>query len=314
MFDLEKFNKQTYTVMTETIDQEVQVFNAQSGGTIELVAKPFQGDFDINASFKLIAGLVRHRDVNNGTNAINQKRLEQIKDVGVKIAAGTDEIVWESAQYRWIMQNPELAAVKIGEQLAKGQIANMLNSGIKSAVSAIRGNTDVTLDKGEQALDYALLTQAGALFGDRSNAIKAWILHSGALTKLQLKALANSERLFTYDSVAVFRDPFGRVFVVTDSPDLVDTNKFNVLGLTEGGVVIANQNDFDGITTHATGKENIQRTYQAEWSYGVSVKGYAWDIAAGGANPNAATLATPTNWKKTATSNKDTAGVLLITQ
>lgn len=311
-FDLQKFNQHTYTVMTEAIAQEVDVFNKQSNGAVQLVAKPFSGDFDITASFKLIGDLVRHRDVNNGANAIGQKRLTHLKNVGVKIAAGTDEVVWENAQYQWILQNPELAAIKIGEQLAKGQIANMLNSGVKAAVAALKGNANVTLDKSTEAISYPLLTKASGLFGDKASALVAWVMHSGALTNLQVNALANNERLFSFDNVVVFRDPFGRLLVITDSGDLVDGEKYHVLGLTEGGVVIANQDDFDAITTQATGKENIQRTYQAEWSYGVSVKGYAWKIADGGSNPNAATLATPTNWEKVATSDKDTAGVLLI--
>ena len=60
-----------------------------------------------------------------------------------------------------------------------------------------------------------------------------------------------------------------------------------------------------------TGKENIQRTYQAEWSYNLGLLGYSWNTAAGGSSPSDTALGTPSNWTKVATSNKDTAGVLL---
>ena len=312
-FDLAKFNQETHLVMTETIAKQVDLFNAQSNGTIQLVAKPFKGDFDVASSFKAIANLVRHRDVNNGQNSIASARLTQHQNAAVKVAAGTPEILWEAAQYNWTMQNPQLAAIKIGEQLGRASFADMLNTAIKCGVSAIKGNTAVVEGDGSAALDFASLTKGAGRFGDRSQAIGAWVMHSGALTNLQLKALGNNEKLFTYETVSVLRDPQGRLFIITDCPDLVDGNtKHNIMGLTEGGLIINNQNDFNSAIVAKTGTENITNAYQAEWSYAASVKGYTWDMTAGGANPNAGALETPTNWKKTATSDKDTAGVLVV--
>lgn len=316
-FDLEKFNRQTWTMATETIAQEVDKFNAQSNNVIQLVAKPFSGDFDIEASFKAIGSLVRHRDVNNGTNPISSARLTQHKNAAVKIAAGTPEILWEAAQYAWVQQDQANAAVVIGEQLGKALMADMLNTAIKAGVSAIKGNTEALENATTSKLDFVALTKGASRFGDRSSAIGAWVMHSGALTNLHLNALGNTERLFTYDTVNVYRDAFGRVIIVTDSPDLTYDDsgvRYNTLGLTEGGIIVSNQNDFNSVIVNKTGAENITYAYQAEWSYGASVKGYSWDTATGGANPNAGTLATPTNWKKTATSIKDTAGVLVQSQ
>ena len=310
MFDLTVFNKQTYAVMVETIAQHVNLFNEQSQGTIQLQAKPFQGDFDIEASFNQIAGLVRHRDVKNGQNAIDSKRLEQHTNAAVKIAAGTPELLWESAQFRWVQQDQEQAALVIGEQLGLGQIANMLNSAIKCGVSAIGGNSEATLDGTDKAIDFAQMTRAAQKFGDRSGSIESWVMHSGALTNLYLNTLANNEQLFSFDNVAVYRDQFGRLFVVTDAPDLVYANEagdgvlYNTMGLSEGGLIISTQDDFDSTIETKTGTENITRAYQAEWSYAASVKGYTWDMAAGGDNPNATALATGTNWKTTAASVK----------
>lgn len=316
-FDLEKFNRQTWAIATETVAQEVDKFNKNSNNVIVLSAKPFEGDFDIRASFKGIAGLVRHRDVENGTNTITSKRLEQHKNVAVKVAAGTPEILWQPAQYQWILQNPENGAVVIGTQLGRAMLADMLNTGIKAGVSALKGNSEVVENGTAKAIDFAVMTKGASRFGDRASSLAAWVLHSGALSQLQLNALNNNERLFSYENVNVFKDPFGRILIVTDSPDLTYNDsgvKYNTLGLTEGGIVVSTQDDFYSVIVPKTGTENISNAYQAEWSYGLSVKGYSWDMTAGGNNPNAGTLATPTNWKKTATSSKDTAGVLLQTQ
>lgn len=88
-FDLEKFNAQVYTALTETVDQQVEVFNAASEGTLVLApSNANMGDFAIRASFQLIAGLVRRRDANNGTDPIATARLLQLKNASVKVAAG----------------------------------------------------------------------------------------------------------------------------------------------------------------------------------------------------------------------------------
>lgn len=312
-FDLIKFNQQTYTVMIEALAQKVEKFNEQSNGVIQLIAKPFKGDFDISTAFNGINNIVRHRDVENGSNPITSSRLSQHENVAVKIACGTPEIVWNKAHYTWTMQNPDLASVKVGESLSQGMMAHMLNTAIKAGVAALSGNNEV-VETSSSALDFLTMTKGSSRFGDNSSSILAWVMHSGALTQLQIKALINNERLFSYENINVLRDQFGRIFVITDSEDLKKSGGgYNTLGLSESGIVMNNQDDFDSVITPKTGKENIEYAYQAEWSQAVSVKGYKWNISAGGPNPNAGALATPTNWIKTATSSKHTAGVLLQT-
>lgn len=83
-FDLQVFNKQTQLALTETVDQDIEKFNAASGGAIVLQNVPTEGDFDIRASFKAISGLVRRRNA-YGSGAVQSKRLEQL----LNVAAGT---------------------------------------------------------------------------------------------------------------------------------------------------------------------------------------------------------------------------------
>lgn len=313
-FDLQVFNKQTYVAMTETVAQDINKFNEASQGAIQLINEPFSGDFNIEASFKAIAGLVRRRN-SYGDGAVTAKRLEQMLDVAVKVAAGTPPIEYEKQQYLWIQQNPELAAISIGEQLAKARLADMLNSGILGASSAISGNTDAVHGSGSDAASFRLLNKGAAKLGDRSGAIRAWILHSTTMHNLFDNALANSENLFRYDGVNVVRDPFGRVFVVTDAPALIGDNAgtafYNTLGLVEGAVVVNDNNDFNAELVPIVGNENIKYQYQAEWTFGAGVKGYAWDTTTGGKSPTDVAIGTPTNWKQIASSVKDTAGVLV---
>jgi hypothetical protein len=60
------------------------------------------------------------------------------------------------------------------------------------------------------------------------------------------------------------------------------------------------------------GKTRIETTMQVDYSFGLRVKGYAWDVTNGGKSPSDAALATGTNWDKVATDNKHTAGVLAV--
>lgn len=314
-FDLQVFNKQTQAALTETVEQDIAKFNEASGGTIILQNAPAEGDFDIRSSFKAISGLVRRRNA-YGTGTVDSKRLQQMLNVAVKVAAGTPPIDYEPQQYTWILKNPELAAITIGEQLAKARLADMLNTAVLAGCTAIGGNSKLVLDVKTEAPTFRTLNKGAALFGDRSSSIKGWALHSTTMHGLFDNALTNNEKLFNYDNINVIRDPFGRLFIVTDSPALIDSanSAYNTLGLVENAIVVSGNNDFNSVLVPKTGGENISATYQAEWTYNVGVHGYAWDMQAGGKSPNDTALGTATNWDKSATFDKDTAGVLIKTK
>lgn len=308
-FDLQVFNEQTYTAMTETIDQHIEAFNEASGGAIRLINKPFSGDFDIRAQFEAVSGLVRRRNA-YGDGAVDSTRLKQMLEVAVKVAAGTPPIEYEKQQYLWTLNNPELAAFVLGEQLAKGRLADMLNAGITAGVAALKGNSKVVTDLSTEKASFRALNRGAGKFGDRATAIRAWVTHSGIMTALFDNALTNGENLFSYDSVNVIRDPFGRLFVVTDSPALDGDGVFNTLGLVDGGITVTGSDDFNAELVPQTGGENLKYVYQAEWTFGVNVLGYSWDTKI--KSPTDAQLSNSANWKAYATSHKDTAGVLLL--
>ena len=252
-----------------------------------------------------------------GDGTVQAKRLKEMLNVAVKVAAGTAPVEFEPGQYAWTLRNPELAAVRIGEQLAKARMGDMLNAAVRCAVAAIGNNTGMKHDASTAKPTFNALNAAAAKFGDRSGSLRAWVMHSTVAHNLYDNALTNAERLFAYDGINVVRDPFGRVFVITDAPDLVSSSgdtTYNTLGLVEGAVIVNDNGDFNAVMQQVTGKENLGTVYQAEWSYGIALRGYAWDMASGGKSPNDAALGTGANWDKTASSDKDTAGVLLVTK
>ncbi len=317
--DLSVFSEYTYDAMTEVVAQQIDLFNAASRNTIVLSTQAHQGDYSDRAFWKKISGLVRRRNA-YGTGAQTEKVMQHLVDTMVKVAAGTAPIRLDPGQFNWIKMNPEEAGAALGQQLAKDMLADMLNTGITSTRAALAQVANVLYDatalSPNTLIANHLLGGAGK-FGDMMNEISAWIVHSKPITDFYGAALTNTSQLFTYGTVNVVSDPFGRVFVVTDSSGLVTTgspNTYHTLGLVPGAVTVDQNDDFDDNYQTINGDENIKRVYQAEWSYNLGIKGFAWDKTNGGKSPNDAALALATNWDRYAPSDKNLAGVVVNTR
>lgn len=314
--DLSVFSEYAYAAMTEVLAQQVALFNEASNGTITLRSAAHQGDYSDVAFFKKVSGLVRRRNA-YGSGAVSEKVLQHIVDTMVKVAAGTPPVRLDPSQFKWIQLNPEVAGAALGQQLAKDAIADMLNTGIMAGQAALSGVVAIIYDgtgDSPDTLNPIMLNNGVAKFGDAHDAIRAWIMHSGSLFQLYGNALTNTQMLFTYGTVNVRADAFGRRFVVSDVPVLFTAGSPNIywaMGLATDALRVDQNNDFTDNYQMINGDENIKRTYQAEWSYNLGVKGFAWDKTNGSHSPNDAALATASNWDKFATSNKDIAGIMV---
>ena len=316
--DLAVYSEYAYASMTEVLRQRIDLFNAATGGAITLRSAAHQGDFSDVAFFAKISGLVRRRN-SYGSGSVGEKKLAHLVDTMVKVAAGTPPVRLDPGQFKWIQQNPEVAGAALGQQLAVDTMADMLNVGLGASYAALSAQTAVVYDATgntlpENTLSFGNLNNGQAKFGDQASTISAWVMHSKPMFDLYGKNLSNAERLFNYGNINVMRDPFGKLLVMTDSQNLVITgapNNYAVLGLVPGAVIIDQNDDYTANEEAKNGDENIIRTFQAEWSYNVGVRGFAWDKTNGGKSPNDAALLTATNWDKYATSHKDLAGVVV---
>lgn len=313
--DLAVFSEQLFSTTTELLAQQVEMFNAATDGGLILSATPFSGDYSETSFFAKVSGLVRRRNP-YGSGAVAPKSLESLIDVMVKVAAGTPPLEMNPGQFRWIQQSPELAAATYAQQLSRDTLADMLNVSVGSLVAALSQVTavvhDITGDTPD-TLTQRALNRGAQKMGDMSNEIRCWLMHSTPMFDLYDNALTNSERLFNYGTVNIVADAFGRRFCLTDCPALVSGSPavYNTLGLTAGAAIVSQNGDYDSNVETSNGDENIKRTMQAEWSYSVGIKGFAWDKTNGGKAPTDSALFTATNWDRTATSHKDLAGVLI---
>lgn len=316
--DLAVYSEYAYTTMTEQFAQEVEKFNAASQGTIVLSSAANQGDYSDSVMWQKVSGLVRRRNA-YGTGAVAAKKLTNLTETMVKVAAGTPPVEINPSQFTWIQANPELAGVILGEQLAKDMLADMLNTAILGGYAAMVQNSAILYNAtGDtpSTLSAASMVKAATKLGDRSQDILAWVTHSLPYNNFISNNLAmTNNALFTYGTVAVRADVQGRPFIITDSASLIDVvpnpDTYHVLGLTANAISVEQNNDYIANESTLNGNDNITRTWQAEWSYNLGVKGYAWDKTNGGKSPTDAALGTSANWDKFVTSDKDGPGVIL---
>ena len=315
MSNMVVFDDYVQRTITEVIAQQVDLFNAASNGTITLTTQRNRGDFVHYSQFAEITGLIRRRDV-YASGAVNPVALSMLQNASVKVAAGTPPIAFNPSQFTWIQEQPEVAGVVIGEQVAIGQFQDMLNAGLKAARAAfVNASTPAYNVPSQAALTLNGLNRGAQKFGDRAQNIRAWVIHSTPLHDLFDQTLTNTNRLFTFGDVRILEDGFGRRFIVTDSSSLYgavtspDVTDYYTLGLVENAIVVEDNGDFFSNLQTINGDENITRSWQGEWTYNLSLKGYTWDTTSGGKSPTDAEIGTGTNWDKTATDIKNTAGV-----
>jgi len=238
MSNMVVFDDYVQRTITEVIAQQVDLFNAASNGTITLTTQRNRGDFAHYSQFAEITGLIRRRDV-YASGAVNSVALAMLQNASVKVAAGTPPIAFNPSQFTWIQEQPEVAGVVIGEQVAIGQFQDMLNAALKAARAAFVnvGSAAAYNVASQGALTLNGLNRGAQKFGDRAQNIRAWVIHSTPLHDLFDQSLTNTNRLFTFGDVRVIEDGFGRRFIVTDSSSLYgavtspDVTDYYTLGL-----------------------------------------------------------------------------------
>jgi hypothetical protein len=315
--NMKAFNRELQTATIETLAQMVDKFNAASAGAIRLTAEGFEGDYRHEAFWQGIHSARRRVDryaVNSDASATD---LAQLQATGVKIAGGFGPVRWEPGQLTWIEKSPGEALEVISRNLAEAILQDQLNSAIAALVAAIEaGTTNPVYDGNTGPRTYADLNTAHALFGDHSGLIVANVMDGAQYHSLIGQNIGNAQQLFQQANVTVV-DMLGKRVVVTDAPALRETpstvtNDVKVLGLVAGAATVYDGSDLITNIETANGKLRIESTFQADYTFGLALKGYAWDTQNGGKSPTDTEIATGSNWDKVATSYKDTAGVMAL--
>ncbi|MDM9601876.1 major capsid protein [Pseudomonas shirazica] len=313
--NMKVFNEYLKRTTIETLAQDVEKFNASSAGAIRLTIQGIDGDFLQESFWAGLHGAQRRVDRYAANGAQASTPLAQKQYDSVKIAGGFGPILWEPSQLSWIQKNPEEALEVISRNLSEAIMADQLNTAISALAGAIGNQPSATNDVSATAgVTYVAINNAHALFGDASQRLVAQVMTGAMYHKLVGQNLANAERLFQFSGVQVV-DILGKAVIITDAPALYEAgtpNKQKVLSLADGAAVVMDGSDLITNIETSNGKERIETTMQADYTFGLGLKGYTWDTANGGKSPTNAELSTGTNWDLVANSIKASAGVLTI--
>lgn len=313
--NMKVFNQYLMDATAETLGQQIQKFNQASNGAIVLTSMAFEGDFFQRSFYAALHTAQRRVDRYAAQSSAAATALSQLQENSVKVAGGFGPIVFEPGQMTWIQKNEAEAIAVISGQLAEAIVADQLNSGIAAGVAAISNVAGATNNVSATAgISYAALNTAHALFGDSSMALVAQVMNGATYHKLIGANLTNTPQLFQAQNVLVV-DILGKAVVVTDAPALYAAgtpNKQKVLSLASGGITVMDGSDVITNIDTRNGQTRIETTMQADYTFGLGLKGYAWDTASGGKSPTDAELATGANWDKVVTDIKHTAGVITI--
>jgi hypothetical protein len=316
------FNDFVMPAIVELFPQAVNKFNAASNNTIQLQASNFTGDFLEQSFYQALYSAQRRVDRNAAIASQASTDLAQLQINDVKIAGGFGPVLFEPSQLTWLTKPTQEGITIAATAFVDALMADQLNTAIASLVAAIENVPAVTNDVSSGGTGTTVTQQEVnnglALFGDRSQSLGALIMTGFQYHNLIGNAIDNSNSLFTVGGVAVMDGTAfgqGRPIVITDAPALTGVNTTpteKVLALQTGAAIVKDGGDIITNIETTNGNTRIETTFQTDYTFGLGLKGYSWDIANGGSSPSDAELATGSNWDSVMTSEKDTAGVIII--
>ena len=313
--DMKDYDDLIVGTTIELLGQQTAKFNAASGNTVILNSVPYQGSFSKESFFASIASAQRRVDRNAAQASASATDLSQSEIVGVKVAGGFGPIRFEPSQMTWLQKSPQDAIMAISQGFADALMADQLNSALLGGVAAIENIAALVNDVSASAgISQVALNGSHAKFGDSSMNLRADFMTGAAYHNLVKEALNNSNQLFESSNVRVV-DILGKIAVVSDIPALYEAgtpNKTKVLSVVSEGIQVSDNSDLIANMQTNNGQTRIETTWQADYTFNLKLKGFAWDVTNGGSSPNDAALGTGTNWDIAVSDNKHTLGTLAI--
>ena len=307
--------------IVETLEQNIDGFNAATMGTITLTSEKLENNFADESFIKAIAAsdLVKRRDYTDSTTAAETIKLVEDSLNTVKLSRRYGP--FETSYDAWNRSNRTIDtfSLALGQQLGVAIQADMLNTLIVAGVAGIQA-ANTKIGTGAAVFDYADIIDGLASFGDKAGNVKMLVMHSNTYFSVVDKGLSMN----ALDSVggATIREggaySLGLPVLVTDSAALIsDANgggtagdSYLCLGLTMEALRAIESDETIMKSQDVLLTENIKHIIQGEASYNVGVKGCEYDITKG-ANPTDAVLGATANWSYVFSDVKSGPGFVL---
>lgn len=300
--------------IVETLEQNVDGFNASTNGTITLGSMALENDFADESFIQALAGasLVQHRD-HTATGAITPTKIAEDIVTSVKLSRRYGPFSTTYDAWNRSNRSVETFSLAVGKQLGVAIGADMLNSTLAAGVGGVVA-TQAAVTDGTALFEYSNIIDGLATMGDKAGRIAMLVMHSNTYFSvvdkgLSMNALENVGGMTIREGGAY---SLGLPVLVTDSPslDLVgDGTIYGVMGLTAGALAAVESDETIMKAQDVLLNANLERVIQGEGSYNVSVKGCTIDKTK--INPTDAVLAASANWTYQFADVKSGAGFLL---
>ena len=318
--DFKIYNEEFFGGFNEVVQQNSGVFNEASVNAMRLVPRMLKGEFEKESFFKAVETLVSHRNPTS-VSSVNPAKLEQGEMVGVKLNRKIGPAMQTMDAFKKIQVDPGEFSFILGQQAGEEALRDYVNTGALAVSTAISTQSSLITDATSEqvkTLRAEYLIRAMSKMGDRSQRIRAWVMHSKPWFDLMEGQVA--DKVTNIADVVIYGGSpgtLGRPVIITDSPFLVNydsaevAESYKVLGLTEDAVVMNQSEDETILSDIELGKENIIMQYQGEYAYNIRLKGFAYD---GGPNPDDADLGDAASWDFVMHDVKLGPGVLLTVE
>ena len=320
--DFVVYPEQFFGGVIETLQQNADIFNAASNGTIQLVTKLHKGHYENESFFKALTSLVNRRDITS-VAAVADTPLTQGEMIRVKINRKIGPVAQTLDAFRKVSMDPGEMSFILGQQTGVAVALDYVNTALLALDAALSGVAGLNYDASgltspeSATITHTNLVRTMAKMGDASNRISAWVMHSKPFFDLMENVVA--DKVGEIATTVIYGGTpatFGRPVIVTDSPSLATTTsagtKYHILGLTQGAVVVEESEERQIVSDIITGLENLVMRVQGEYAFNLGMKGFTWDTT-GGINPTNAALGTAANWDAAMADIKNLAGIRLTT-
>lgn len=309
---MEVFERTVYDTSQELIKENVEVFNSHSKGAIVLGTKSIIGDFEQSMNLVLGQDLIKSRNP-YAKNELEAKGFSRVKDNAVKMGLGIYPIEWTHAEFNWVKQNPELAGVKIGRAVSDQTTKYMAEVAIGALATCLNSNEKVKTTVGTgSTLSHLDLIKAVKPMGDQYNSIELFVMHSSQYFDLVETTFNNAENLWDFGGITIMRNALGQTFLITDNKALVTGNDTYTLGLKKNSVFVGYEEDFVSEIEPLTGKENLGKRFQAEWTSTLKVSNYRYKTTDTMNGLSYSAVTTAANWERISEKEKDETGVIIV--
>lgn len=298
------YNELAQTAYLERLQDNLALFNKASNNAIILTDENLVGDFNKEAFYK-IGGSIEHRDVNS-TATVAGKAIGMAEMVGVKVPFkyGPYESTDEAFKRRG--RSTEEFSMLVGQDYADAVIAGYWKFATAALNGAVGSNTDMMVKAKLSEHGRKVITKGMRKFGDKFGNLSLLVMDADSYFDIVDGAI--TEKIYQEANTVVYGGMPGTLGIpvlVTDQAK-ADT----IYGLQAGAVRITNSQLPAFRSYEINDQENLGTGIRAEGAFNLNILGYSYKDSAG-ANPNLATLGATANWQKYATSNKNTAGIIL---